>query len=115
MYRLPQKGLMAKDILEKGLNKRDYQQIKLVPSICKHDWSTVQFTLVVDDFGVNYVGKEHALHRKHIIEENYTVTSEWDGRRYIVITLNWEYNRIQVHLSMLQYVTKALNQFNHKL
>ena len=39
----------------------------------------VQFTLVVDDFGVKYVSEEHALHLKQTLEENYKVTLEWDG------------------------------------
>ena len=52
MYGLPQEGLLANEILEKILNKRGYQQSKLVPSLWTHDWRPVQFTLVVDDFGV---------------------------------------------------------------
>ena len=58
----------------------------------------MQFTLVVDNFRVKYVGKEHALYLKHTLEENYTVTEEWDGKRYIVITLDWDYKGRHVHL-----------------
>ena len=115
MYGLPQAGLLANELLEKRLNKRGYRQSKLVPGLWKHDWRPVQFTLVVDDFGVKYVGEEHALHLKKTIEENYTVTAEWDGRRYIGITLDWDYKRRRVHLSMPNYVQKALKQFQHKL
>ena len=43
------------------------------------------------------------------------MTIEWDGQRYIGITLDWDYKRRQVHLSMSNYVTKALKQFKHKL
>ena len=50
----------------------------------------MQFTLVADNFGVKCVGGKHALHLKQKIEENYTVTTEWDGTRYIVITLDWD-------------------------
>ena len=113
MYGLPQSGLLANELLEKRLNKRGYHQSKLVPGLWKHKWRPVQFTLVVDDFGVKYVGKEHALHLKQTLEENYTVTTEWDGRRYIGITLDWDYKRRQVHMSMPGYVKKALKQFNH--
>ena len=113
MYGLPQSGLLANELLEKRLNKRGYHQSKLVPGLWKHTWRPVQFTLVVDDFGVKYVGKEHAMHLKQTLEENYTVTTEWDGRRYIGITLDWDYKRRQVHLSMPGYVAKALKQFNH--
>ena len=55
MYGLPQSGLLANELLEKRLNKRGYFQSKLVPSIWKHTWRPVQFTLVVDDFGVKYM------------------------------------------------------------
>ena len=80
-----------------------------------NDWRPVHFTIVVDDFGVNYVGKKHAIHLKNTIEDNYTVTIEWDGRRYISITLDWDYKRRKVHLSMPNYVIKSLKKFNHKL
>ena len=88
MYGLPQAGLLANELLEKRLNKRGYQQSKLVPGFFTHNWRPLQFTLVVDNFGVKYVGKEHATHLKNTIEENYTVTTEWNGRRYIGITLD---------------------------
>ena len=68
----------------------------------------MQFTLVVDYFGIKYVGEEHALHIKQTIEENYTVTVESDGKRYTGITLDWDHKIRQVHLSMPNYVQKAL-------
>ena len=71
------------------------------------------FTLVVDDFGVKYVGEEHVLHLKQTLENDYSVTTEWEGKRYIGITLNWDYKQRQVHLSMPGYVKKALKQFQH--
>ena len=111
MYGLPQAGLLANKLLQKRLNKRGYHQSKLVPGLWKHEWRPIQFTLVVDDFGVKYVGKEHALHLKSTLEDNYGVTTEWDGKRYIGITLDWDYKRRQVHLSMPGYIAKALKVF----
>ena len=43
------------------------------------------------------------------------MTIEWDGRRYISITLDWDYKRRKVHLSMPNYVIKSLKKSNHKL
>ena len=57
----------------------------------------------------------YALDLKQTLEENYTVTAELDGKMYIGITLDWDYTRRKVHLSMPGYVGKALNQFSHKL
>ena len=113
MYGLPQAGLLANELLEKRLNKEGYRQSKLVPGLWKHKWRPIQFTLVVDDFGVKYVGKEHALHLKKTLEKHYSVTDDWSGGRYIGITLDWDYSRRQVHLSMPGYVKKALKQFQH--
>ena len=75
MYGLPQAGLLANELLEKRLNKRGYHQSKLVPGLWKHEWRPIQFTLVVNDFSVQYVGKEHALHLKATLEDNYGVTT----------------------------------------
>ena len=103
------------ELLEKRLNKRRYYQSKLVPGLWKHTWRPVQFTLVVDDFGMKYVREKHALHLRKTLEEDYTVTTEWDGARYIGISLDWDYKRQQVHLSMPEYVEKALKQFQHTI
>ena len=115
MYGLPQAGLLANELLETRYNKRGYQQSKLVLGLSKHKWRPVHFTLVVDDFGVKYVVEEHTLHLKQTLEENYTVTIEWDGKRYIGITLDWDYTRRQVHLSIPGFVGKALKELGHKL
>ena len=110
MYRLPQSGLLANELLEGRLNKWGYHQSKLVPGLWSHKWRPVQFTLVVDNFGVKYVGKKHALHLKQTLEDNNKVTLAWDGQQYIGITLDWDYKRWQVHLSMSGYIKKALKQ-----
>ena len=52
MYGLPQSGILANKILEKRLNKRGNHQIKLFPGLWKHEWRPLQFTLVVENFGV---------------------------------------------------------------
>ena len=75
--------------------------------------SSYPITLVVDDFGVKYVGKEHALHLKAVLEEHYAITEDWSGGRYTGLTLDWDYARGQVHLSMPGYVAKALRQFQY--
>jgi hypothetical protein len=69
--------------------------------------------LVVDDFGVKYVGEEHANHLKWILDKHYKLNCDWTGTRYIGNTLDWNYTNRQVHSSMPNYVTKALKQFQH--
>ena len=76
MYGLPHAGLLANEIIEKRINKHSYRQSKLVPGLWKHDWRPIQFMLVVDDFRVKYVGKEHGIHLKMALEENFKVTNK---------------------------------------
>ena len=113
MYGLPQSGLLANQLLEKRLNKHGYYQSKLVPGLWKHKTRPIQFSLVVDDFLVKYVGKQHALHLKSVLENHYKITEDWSASRYIGMTIDWDYDKKQVHLSMPGYVAKALKQFGH--
>ncbi len=112
MYGLPQAGLLANKLLKKHLNKHRYQQSKLVPGLWKHDTRPIQFTLVVDDFSIKYVGREHSQHLKNVLKEHYKLTCNWTGKGYIGITLDWDYNKHHVHLSRLNYLQKALKQFH---
>jgi hypothetical protein len=86
----------------------------LLPGLWKHDTRPIQFTQVDDDFGIKYVGKEYAQHLKNALKEHYKLMCDWTGKQYIRITLDWDYNKHQVHLSMPKYVQKALKQFQHK-
>jgi hypothetical protein len=70
---------------------------------------------LVDDFGVKYVGREHANHLLKILKQHYKVKTDWTGDRYIGIHLLWDYDKRQVHLSTPDYVKNALKQFHHKL
>ena len=79
MYGLPQAGLLASKLLEKRFNAHGYHQSKLVPGLWKHIWQPIQFTLVVDDFGIKYVGDEHPQHLLKVLQEHYAVTTDWKG------------------------------------
>jgi hypothetical protein len=71
------------------------------------------FTLVVDDFGVKYIGQDHAEHLMSVIKQHYECKANWTGERYIGIHLAWDYDNGRVHLYMPGYVQKALKQFQH--
>ena len=58
MYGLPQVGIIAQQLLEERLAKHGYCQSTTTPGLWKHDTHPICFSLVMDDFGVKYVGKE---------------------------------------------------------
>ena len=113
MYGLPQAGMLAQDQLSKRLNQAGYHQSETTPGFWKHQWRPISFALVVDDFGVKYVGEEHAKHLISVLQEHYEIDVDWDGTRFIGLTLDWDYSGHKVHLSMPGYIAKALARFAH--
>jgi hypothetical protein len=58
MYGLPQAGIIAQQLLEERLAKHGYCQSTTTPGLWKHDTHPISFSLVMENFGVKYVGKE---------------------------------------------------------
>ena len=57
MYGLPQAGIIAQELLADRLQNHGYTQSKTTPGLWSQKSRPIQFSLVVDDFGVKYVGK----------------------------------------------------------
>ena len=70
----------------------------------KHVSRPIAFTLVVDDFGVKYEGKEYVEHLLVALESNYTIENDWEGKLYCGIELNWKYEECWVDTEMSTYV-----------
>jgi hypothetical protein len=68
---------------------------------------------VVDNFGVKYVGKEHADRLIQCIKETYELTKDWTSDLYCRIKLNWNYTVRTLNISMPGYVKKLLQKYKH--
>jgi endonuclease I len=73
----------------------------------------MQFTLVVDDFGIKYIGQEHPEHLLNALKEHYEVSVDYNGELYCGITLEWNYDKCYVDISMPGYVEKQLLKYKH--
>ena len=60
MYGLQQAGIIMQELLAKRLKKHGYTQSKTMPGLWTHEWRPITFSIVVDNFGVKYIGEEHA-------------------------------------------------------
>ena len=87
MYGLPQAGILANKLLKKRLAKQGYYELPHTPGLWKHISRPIAFSLVVDDFGVKYVGEQHARHLVESIKKEYTVNVDWAGELYCGIKL----------------------------
>ena len=72
----------------------------MTPGLWTHEWRPICFSLVVDDFGVKYVGKEHAAHLVAALKETYDIEVDEKGEKYVGISIDWDYKNGEVHLSM---------------
>jgi hypothetical protein len=112
MYGLPQACILANELLQRNLAKDGYRPTQHTHGIWTHDTHPIAFSLVVGDFGVKYIGREHAEHLMACIQKN-NISSDWNGRAYCGLTLDWDYKNRTVDLSMPGYIKAALNKYQH--
>jgi hypothetical protein len=114
MYGLPQAGILANKLLKQQLEPHGYQECIHTPGLWKHTTRPIMFALVVDDFAVQYIGRENTQHLLAALKQNYeAVTVDWEGKIFCGITLKWDYANHMVDLSMPGYVKEALAKFQH--
>jgi hypothetical protein len=87
MYGLPQAGILTNELLQRNLAKDGYRPTQHTHGLWKHDTHPISFSLVVDDFEVKYVGREHSEHLMEFIKNNYNISSDWKGSTYCGVTL----------------------------
>ena len=75
MYGLPQAGMLANKLLKRRLVKDGYYEVRHTPGYWWHMWQPIDFTLVVNDFGVGYENNEHALHLLQTLCQYYKAVS----------------------------------------
>jgi hypothetical protein len=113
MYGLPQAGILTNELLQRNLAKDGYRPTQHTHGLWKHGTRPISFSLVVEDFGVKYVGREDAAHLMECIQKNYNISSEWKGSAYCGLALEWDYKNRTVDLSMPGYIKAALHKYQH--
>ena len=115
IYSLPQGGVLANKLLRKRLAPEGFYEVPHTPGLWKHISRPIQFSLVVDDFGVKYVGKKHALFLLQVLHKYYKISIDWTGSLYCGITLKWNYDEHWVDISMPGYIDKVRKRFQHEV
>ena len=62
MYGIKKLGKLANDLLSTQLFSHGYYQCSTTPGLWRRKWQPIKFVLIVDDFGVQYTGRQHAEH-----------------------------------------------------
>ena len=92
-YGLPQYGRLANDLLCKRLNGKVYFQASTTPGLWRHNWRPIQFMLIVDDFGVEYVSRKHAEHLAPVLKKYHEISEDWESKTFAGIYLIWDYTQ----------------------
>ena len=75
-YGLPQSGIMKNKQLRNRPEKEGYYEAHTTPGLWRHKWRPVQFCLIVDDFGVEYVGNQHYDHLATILKQYHNINED---------------------------------------
>ena len=77
---LPQSGMLANKQLRERLEKEGYYEARTTLGLWRHKWRPIQLCLVLDNFGVEYVGKQHSEHLATILK-NIIISQKIDNAR----------------------------------
>ena len=114
IYMLPKAGALANKQLKKFLAPYGYYEVAHTPGLWRFTTRPIKFSLVVDDLGVKYIGKQHVEHLVHCLKKNYAKVSKyWDSKLYCGITLEWSYSERWVDISMPGYTKRLRQRYEH--
>ena len=111
----PQSGRLANDHLHTRLEKEGYYETKTTPGRWRHKWRPVMFSVIVDDFRVEYVGKFHADRLALVLRQYHTITIYWEINKYAVINTKWNYTNRTCSLTMQNYIRDVLTKYVHPM
>ena len=113
MYGLPQAGNITNDKLKLHLAKFGYESAPISSVLLRHKTLPLQFSLIVDDFGIKYERQEDIIHLLNALKTIYKLSEEWDGKLYCGLNLEWDYYEREVLVSMPNYVRPQYNFPSH--
>ena len=87
MYELPQVEKIANDKLKIHLSKFGYKTAPITLGLWRHQTCPIQFSLVVDDFGIKYDRQEEITHLLDALKKIYKISENWDGKLYCGLNL----------------------------
>ncbi len=109
-YGLPQAGALSQARLFAHSQQHGYTQLPHSQSLFRNNDGSIRFSLVVNDFAVMWSKKSRMDHFISTLRKLYTVKVNWEGSRYLGMTI--VVNRIERHvaISMPGYVDKLLHK-----
>jgi hypothetical protein len=113
MYGLHQAGLIANQLLQTCLAPFGYYPARHTPGLSLHKTRPIALSLIVVDFAVKYVGKQHADHLRKVLLQSCELNTDWEAKVYSDMSLKWDYKNRACDISIPGYVSNVLRKFQH--
>ncbi len=101
------------DLLCSCLEAEGFYEAASTPSLWPHKWRPIQFCLIVDDFGVKYMGLEHFTYLLSVLKKFHGVQYNMAGNKFASMDIEWNYAVCRCHISMPGYISTLLLKFKH--
>jgi hypothetical protein len=111
MYGLRQAGLLSNQLLQTRLTPFGYYPARHTPGLWLHKTRPIAFSLIVDDFAIKYVGKQHADHLREALLQSYELKTDWQEKLYSGMSLKWDNKNRTCDIFMPGYVSNVLSKF----
>ena len=108
MYGLKQAAVLAYNKLVEVLKSNGYNPCPMSTGIWSHKSRRTKFCVCVDDFGIKYFNNDDADHLLNSLKQHYQLTIDYTGNDYCGLTIDWNYHKKYVDISMPGYLDKVL-------
>ena len=88
---------LANEQTRENLKPRGYCEVQHAPApgLWRHRRRPILFWLIVDNFGIRYVAKKHAIQLHTCLKKHYDkVTTGWKDGLYAGIYMDWNYEKM---------------------
>ena len=113
MYGLVQARIIAHKAPKEHLKLYVYSPARITKGLWTHQDRDINFTLVVNYFGIKYMNKNGTDHPIAALQAKYEVSQEWIRGLYCIITLKWNYTAILSYIETKDYVKDTLYKFQN--
>ncbi len=109
-YGLPQAGALSQARLFQHLESHGYFQLHHAPALFRNGDGSIRFALVVDDFAVVWSSSKAMNHILQTLRKLYTVKVDYQGLKYLGLTIHINRKQRHVTMSMPGYIAKLLKR-----
>ena len=113
IYGLKEERILAFNYIVQNLATHGYHHIKYTAELWEHKNRNTEFVLCIDDFDIKYDNQDDLDHLLIALQTEYEISTDYSGRNYIGLTIDWKYSKSYDDISMLKYIMKALQKILH--